>query len=79
MRFWHSSHTAICGKYTSPTTFCQVSDLDEGYEISAFIPYCHMRHSRIQSSQRARNTVIGLIKWLRPKGLKVGSYAEKCA
>ena len=23
--------------------------------------------------------VIGLIKWLRPKGLKVCSYAEKCA
>ena len=23
--------------------------------------------------------VIGLIKWLRPKGLKVCSYVEKCA
>ena len=26
-----------------------------------------------------RETVIGLIKWLRPKGLKVCSYVEKCA
>ena len=26
-----------------------------------------------------REPVIGLIKWLRPKGLKVCSYAEKCA
>ena len=23
--------------------------------------------------------IIGLIKWLRPKGLKVRSYVEKCA
>ena len=35
MRFWHSSHTAICGKYTSLTAFYQA-----GYEILAFIPYC---------------------------------------
>ena len=26
-----------------------------------------------------RDPVIGLIKWLRPKGLKVYSYVEKCA
>ena len=26
-----------------------------------------------------REPVIGLIKWLRPKGLKVCSYVEKCA
>ena len=26
-----------------------------------------------------REPVIGLIKWLRPKGLKVYSYVEKCA
>ena len=26
-----------------------------------------------------REPVIDLIKWLRPKGLKVCSYAEKCA
>ena len=27
----------------------------------------------------AREPIIGLIKWLRPKGLKVCSYVEKCA
>ena len=27
----------------------------------------------------AREPVIGLIKWLGPKGLKVCSYGEKCA
>ena len=26
-----------------------------------------------------REPAIGLIKWLRPKGLKVCSYVEKCA
>ena len=26
-----------------------------------------------------REPMIGLIKWLRPKGLKVCSYVEKCA
>ena len=26
-----------------------------------------------------REPVIGLIKWLRPKGLKVWSYVEQCA
>ena len=26
-----------------------------------------------------REPVIGLIKWLRPKSLKVCSYVEKCA
>ena len=26
-----------------------------------------------------RDPVIGLIKWFRPKGMKVCSYAEKCA
>ena len=26
-----------------------------------------------------REPIIGLIKWLRPKGLKVCSYVEKCA
>ena len=26
-----------------------------------------------------REPVIGLIKWLRPKGLKMCSYVEKCA
>ena len=26
-----------------------------------------------------KEPVIGLIKWLRPKGLKVFSYVEKCA
>ena len=26
-----------------------------------------------------REPVIGLIKWLRPKGLKVCSYVEKCS
>ena len=32
------------------------------------------------SEQRGivREPVIGLIKWLRPKGLKVCSYVEKC-
>ena len=25
-----------------------------------------------------KEPIIGLIKWLRPKGLKVCSYAEKC-
>ena len=29
MRFKHSSRTAICGKYTSLTAFCQISDLDQ--------------------------------------------------
>ena len=26
-----------------------------------------------------REPAMGLIKWLRPKGLKVSSYVEKCA
>ena len=29
MQFRHSSHTAICGKYTSLTAFCQMSDLGQ--------------------------------------------------
>ena len=29
--------------------------------------------------QLLREPVIGLIKWLRPKSLKVCSYVEKCA
>ena len=29
--------------------------------------------------QIVRELAIGLIKWLRPKGLKVCSYVEKCA
>ena len=31
------------------------------------------------SVKAALEPVIGLIKWLRPKGLKVCSYVEKCA
>ena len=30
-------------------------------------------------NELVREPVIGLTKWLRPKGLKVCSYAEKCA
>ena len=31
-----------------------------------------------QSQIIVREPAIGLIKWLRPKGLKVYSYVEKC-
>ena len=31
----------------------------------------------LQASMIVREPVIGLIKWLRPKGLKVCSYVEK--
>ena len=30
-------------------------------------------------NELVREPVVGLIKWLRPKGLKVCSYVEKCA
>ena len=33
----------------------------------------------ITANQIVREPIIGLIKWLRPKGLKVYSYVEKCA
>ena len=37
------------------------------------------RHEISNNVVLVREPVIGLIKWLRPKGLKVCSYGEKCA
>ena len=36
-------------------------------------------HAGTGNKVLVREPVIGLIKWLRPKGLKVCSYVEKCA
>ena len=36
-------------------------------------------HTGTGNKVLVREPVIGLIKWLRPKGLKVCSYVEKCA
>ena len=43
-----------------------------------------LRHSLLAYTVKCmvvivQEPVIGLIKWLRPKGLKVCSYVEKCA
>ena len=44
-------------------------------------PYYQISNLAFKSTvdRIAKEPVIGLIKWLRPKGLKVCSYVEKCA
>ena len=55
------------------------------YEIVAFPDHIHLllasNHSDLEQSHivLVQEPLIGLIKWLRPKGLKVCSYVEKCA
>ena len=36
-------------------------------------------YNKYGTVRNVREPVIGLIKWLRPKGLKVCSYVEMCA
>ena len=57
-------------------------DICASNEILALFAYATAQeeHAHLQSFIFiVRGPVIGLIKWLRPKGLKVCSYVEKCA
>ena len=61
-------------------------ELSIGRECHNYTPQTNTGNRKEEAKSDNRNTtfivrepVIGLIKWLRPKGLKVCSYVEKCA
>ena len=56
-----------------------VSKLRVGFNLEPLKNLAVAAVCRSKINLLAREPVIGLIKWLRPKGLKVCSYVEKCA
>ena len=56
--------------------------MTESHSLTGYEPSHNLkRYSRLvfDGNEIVREPVIGLIKWLRPKGLTVFSYVEKCA
>ena len=64
-------------------TFANRADPDQAALVraawSGFTLFASGNMIRYYPTLVVREPVIGLIKWLRPKGLKVFSYVEKCA
>ena len=57
----------------------QAKALNPSAKVAILYPAKLVVNGRVVKDLSVQEPVLGLIKWLRPKGLKVYSYVEKCA